>query len=361
MAERPTGVQPVAQSAVLGVGAQIARDARLRLLCALGVVFVHAAYPPANPVLLGMDPLSRAAAFTAYTVTVTFPVHAFILLSFLNLVPRMDAGGSPRVYLRATFMRLLPAHVFWVVVYLGLGALFRGAPPAVPEIVSGLLIGDAAAHLYFTPLLLTLSALAPVLGWLARRPLRAASSVLLCAVSSAWLWHQLPDAPRFVTALIGVVGMAPIAIAGIFLGRAWSGLAPGPGIDRVIALGAGAVAALAAITLGSAAWLADGQPLTPTAPIWLSRFSLGLAVPVLLLSVSGRIPMWLLKLAPCTLGVYFVHPLFIKALQLVEARLLGPQSGWEGILIGVNLVVATALSVLAVKLLVRTPLKWAVL
>lgn len=56
-----------------------------------------------------------------------------------------------------------------------------------------------------------------------------------------------------------------------------------------------------------------------------------------------------------------MHPLFIKALQLVEERLLGPQSGWEGILIGVNLVVATALSVLAVKLLVRTPLKWAVL
>ncbi|MDQ3263493.1 MAG: acyltransferase [Myxococcota bacterium] len=356
MAETVESARALGRPAVLGVGEQVARDARTRVVAAAGVVLVHSTHPPGSAVLESMSPAAQGVSAAVYSLAVTFPVHAFVLLSFLNLVPRLDAGVPSAQLLRGAFGRLVPAHLFWVSVYLAVRAALEGRLPSPEQLLTGALLGTAADHLYFTPLLITLTACAALWGWMAKRPLRAAVSALGLALVATALRLEWGHTNPWLGALLGPLGMGSIAVAGLWLGRAWGGVAPGPAQVRWIVFGVGGAVLVCAVALGSAALQSGGQPLPLTGTLWLSRLGMALGVPVLLLAVPGRVPMRLIRIAPYTLGVYFLHPLSIKAVQWLEAR-VPALTGMEAALILPNAVLAALCSLGAVVLLARTPLR----
>ncbi len=356
MAETVEAARALARPAVLGIGEQVARDARTRVVAAAGVVLVHSTYPQGSAVLESMSPATQGISAAVYSLAVTFPVHAFVLLSFLNLVPRLDAGVPTPRLLRAAFARLVPAHLFWVSVYLAVRAVMEGRLPTAEQVLTGAVLGLAADHLYFTPLLIVLTACVALWSWLARSARRAAVGALGLALVATALQLQWGNVSPWLAALLGPLGMGSIAVAGLWLGRAWGGVAPAPAQARWIVLGVGGAVLVCAATLGGAALESGAQPLPLTGSLWLSRLGLALGIPVLLLAVPGRVPMRLIRIAPYTLGVYFLHPISIKAVQLLEAR-VPALAGMEAALILPNAVVAALCSLGAVALLARTPLR----
>jgi surface polysaccharide O-acyltransferase-like enzyme len=340
----------------LPFGQQLARDARARLVAASGVVLVHATYPPGHRVLEQMGPVGQLWDATTFTVAVTFPVHLFVLLSFLNLAPRVRAQMPARELLRLTGRRLVPAHLFWVAVFLGVGSAHEGRWPELGRVLDGFVFGTAAAHLYFTPLLLGLTALCPLLFRVAHRPVLALGVGTALAGLALAAHVLVAPTQAFGTALVGVAAMAPFALAGLVLAERWEGLAPSTRAAPAILWGAGSVVLVSVVVLVEAVRGAPAEPLALGPSVWLARAGCSLGIPLLLLAAGGAIPSWVLRWAPYTLGIYFVHPLFIVALRTIEAR-IRLLDGLQAPLVLVNAALALVLSAACVALLARTPLR----
>ncbi|MGC4000433.1 MAG: acyltransferase family protein [Anaeromyxobacter sp.] len=345
--------------AALGAGERIWRDARTRLLAAAGVVLVHSAYPPGHAVLAALPPGSRLLASAGFQLLVSVPVNAFVLLAFLSLGPRVAAGVPTRQLLRTAARRLVPAHLAWVTAFLALRALAEHALPGPRAVVEGVVLGTAASHLYFTPLLLALTAFAPALSRRLPGPATLALGAAAAALASLGLhlWLGRDDAWR--AAASGIIGYVPFALAGLWLHRSWGGVAPPPARARRVAAVAGAVALLSAALLVHAAVNAAGG-LPVRSPIsWLAGLGFGLSVPILLLCLPSR--PWagrarLARLAGLTLGVYFVHPIFVQLLRRAEAAFAADPALALGLVLP-NAALAAALSLGTVMLLARSPLR----
>ena len=356
MGRATTAAGTLRASSTLTMGEQVARDARTRLVAAGFVVLVHTAYPPGAPALADAAPGTRAALAAAFTLVVAFPVHTFVLLAFLSLRPRVEAGLPASRLVALSARRLVPAHLFWVAVFLGVRALLERALPTPGGVVEGVVLGTAAAHLYFTPMLLVLTACAPLLVPLARSLPRALAAGLALAGLAIALHLALGRDTPWHAAPAGYLGMVPYALAGLALGRAWAGNAPAPVKAGTVALVAGVAALVAGALLVHAALAAEGAPLPLTPGVWVGRLVFALAIPVLVLTVSAPLPGWALRLAPLSLGVYFVHPLVIKAVQLAEAR-VPALDGLQVALVLPNALLALVLSLGLVAALARTPLR----
>lgn len=340
----------------LGWIEQTWRDARLRMVAASGVVLVHCAYPPGDPILSRAPPDVATWEALLFRLVVSIPVNAFVLLSFLGMAARMSAGAPPGRLLRTAAQRLVPAHAFWVVAFLAARAAQAGALPSPRAIVEGFLLGTAAAHLYFTPLLLALMVAAPVVARRAGSPARVALAAVAFAAGSAFLERAVGRDGLALRTLLGVLGYVPYALAGLALGGWWGGIAPGPDRARTVApIAAGAVLVSAAtiLWLGSAPGAAGG---TPSLALWLAGNGLGLGVPILLLCAGGRPSSRIARLAAHSMGVYFIHPFFVVGLRVLEARLPALR-GLEVWLVLPNAIAAAALSFLAVRLASRTRLR----
>jgi surface polysaccharide O-acyltransferase-like enzyme len=346
------------RNTALGVGEQLLRDARTRLIAASAVVLVHSAYPPGHPALAPLSADAYRAQSLAFSLLVAFPVNTFVMLSFLNLAPRVEAGVPGRTLLRTAAHRLVRAHVFWVCVYLSVKALAFHRWPSWRDVVEGVVLGTAAAHLYFTPLLLALTATAPLLFRLARTPRTAipvAGAVGLCALG---LELTLSRPSAWSHAFIGFVGYLPIAVAGLALGRWWRGVAPAPDRTRTVVRVAVPLVLLSAAGLVHRSFFGYTEPASRFAA-WLAANGYALGVPMLLLArrAGGT---WVVRLAPLTLGVYFVHPIFIQGLRVLEAR-FPALHGSEAALSLPNAALAIPLSFGAVALIARSPLRRCVL
>lgn len=341
----------------LPLSEQISRDARTRLLAAAAVILVHAAYPPGHAALAALPPGGQRAASLAFALVVAFPVNTFVLLSFLGLARRLEAGAAPGQLLRATARRLVPAHLFWTAVYLGARAAATRTLPAPRAVIEAVALGTGAAHLYFTPLLLALTAAAPVLWWLARRPAAAVAGAAAIAVAAVALRVVLGTGTPWARALPGVLGFGPFAVAGLALARAWRGTAPPAARRRRVLSVSAAAGVLAAVSLAVALARAGFvQGLAPHPAAWVGGNVYALAVPLALLAIGGAASRTTVRLASWSLGIYFVHPLFVQALRVTEAR-IPALAGAEVPLVLPNAGLAAVLSVAAVALLVRTPLR----
>lgn len=349
------GVRATRPDAALALGAQLSRDARARLFAAAAVVVVHSAYPPGHPVLMALSPAGQRAHSLILGLVVSFPVNTFILLSFLNLAPRLRAGVPASKLLRAAAHRLVPPHLFWATVYLGTKALLKHQIPSPRAIVEGFVLGTAAGHLYFTPVLLALTATAPLLWRVARAPRLALVSGLALALPAVALRAMLGGGDPWSHAIAGFAGFLPFALAGLALARSWGGLAPALDRSPRVLSVAGPLTAVSAVVLAHAAL--DARPgVALTATGWLGGNAYALGVPLLLLALPGAPSSRLVRLAQYTLGVYLIHPLFIQALRAVEGR-VSALSGFEATLIAPNAIAAGALSIIAVAALARTPLR----
>jgi surface polysaccharide O-acyltransferase-like enzyme len=339
----------------LALGEQVARDARTRLVAASGVVLVHAAYPPGHPALASLPEGWRALVSAVFTVLVSFPVNAFVLLSFLGLSPRVASGTPARELVRAAAHRLVPPYLFWSGVFLAGKAALTHRLPSPRVVAEAFVLGQAAQHLYFIPHLLALTLTAPLLWRLARWPhVALAGGASLAVASVALLRLAGSDAGVWVRSLIGFLGLAPFAVAGLALAQMWGGTAPPPLAARRLRVVAGTVALVSAAALVREVLAAGPGPFAFGEAAWLANFGCALAIPVLLASLGGRVPPRLLRLAPFTLGVYLVHPLFTLALRSAEAR-VGRLASMTGALIVPNALLTAALSVAAVAMLARTP------
>jgi hypothetical protein len=347
---------PPAARSTLGLLEQTWRDARLRIAAASGVVLVHSAYPPGDPVLSRAPPDVATWEALLFRVVVSVPVNAFVLLAFLGMSTRMSAGAPQGRLLRTSAQRLVPAHGFWVLAFLAARAAQTGQLPSPRAVAEGLLLGTAAAHLYFTPLLLALMAVAPAIARRAGSPGRIGMAAAALAVVTALLEQTVGRDGLVLRTSLGILGYVPFALAGLALGSWWGGTAPGPERARLVAPIAGAAAgasAAAILWLGAAS---GGAAVTPSLALWLAGNGLGLGVPVLLLCAGGRPSLRIARLAALSMGVYFIHPFFVVGLRMIEARLpaLRGQEVW---MILPNAAAAALLSFVAVRLLSRSRLR----
>ncbi len=342
--------------AALGFLEQTWRDARLRFAAASGVVLVHSAYPAGDPVLSRAPPDVATWEAALFRVVVSFPVNAFVLLAFLGMAARMAAGAPAGRLLRTSAQRLVPAHVFWVLAFLAARAAQAGELPSPRAIAEGLLLGTAAAHLYFTPLLLTLMAAVPAGARRAGSPAGIAFLAIAVAVVSALLERTVGRDGAALRTLLGVLGYVPYALAGLALGGWWGGIAPAPERARLVAPIAAVVAGVSAGTLLSLGAGPGGAAAPPALALWLAGNGLGVGVPVLLLCAGGRPSSRIVRLAASSMGVYFIHPFFVVALRMIEARVPALR-GLEIWMILPNAAAAAVLSFAAVRLLSRTGLR----
>lgn len=348
---------PAVESA-LGLAEQVSRDARTRVIAAAAVVLVHAAYPRGHPALASLSPNGQEAFAAASSLLSSFPVNTFVLLSFLGLAPRLQAGVPAGRVLGTLVRRLGVPHLCWAGAFLAARAALERDLPTASAVLEGVVLGTAADHLYFVPVLLALTAASPALAWLARTPQNALTSGLALAVAGiAVRVHALEAGDPWTRAAAGVLGFAPFAVAGLALARWWGGRAPGPARAAVVVPVAALVTLAAAATLVGLASHADpaGGPSFSLAA-WLGVNGCALGIPVLLLSFGGRASPRLVRLAGSTLGVYLVHPFFAQLLRRGEAR-LAALDGLEPLLIVPNAIATAALSLAAVAVIARTPLR----
>jgi len=332
-----------------GLGEQMGRDARVRVFAAAAVVLAHSAYPPGNPALAALPRGAQHLAAAVFALVVSFPVNAFVLLSFMSQAQRQDPGAHRR-RMRAVARKLVPAHLFWTTAFLGAHAVHAHRLGTPRDWVEAYALGTAAAHLYFIPLLVALIAAAPALGRLARTPIRAAMGAVALALSAVALRAWAGTASPWTRALEGFLGMAPFAVAGLALAREWGGIGPRPADTRRTALLAGAVAVAAGVAVAAVRAVPEhGGDLGILG--WVGLNAYALAVPVLLLTVRGPASRRTFKLALYSLGVYFVHPFFVQGLRAAEP------SRAAALLVVPNALGAALLSVAAVAVLSRTPLR----
>ncbi|MCG2623686.1 acyltransferase [Arthrobacter sp. I2-34] len=191
-AARPPG--PAAGASAVPAGRNYALDL-LRIVSITGVIAIHAFGQIAG------DDAARGTAgwLPAAVIDIGFiwVVPVFVMISgTLTLSLKAQLPG-PRVFYRRRAVRLLPALVFWHLVYLlAVPALVSGRPLDAGQVAAEVFFNRVAPHLYFLWLILGLYLAAPPLArFLHRGSLRravlatAAVQLLFLAVFAVQAWN----------------------------------------------------------------------------------------------------------------------------------------------------------------------------
>lgn len=91
-------------------------------------------------------------------------VPAFVFLSGLRFMLAYGRADdfSPLRYILRRFARLLPLYAVWTAIYYAFRVIACGYDFSVKNLLLGFLTGDTEAHLYFVPLILQFSLIAPL-------------------------------------------------------------------------------------------------------------------------------------------------------------------------------------------------------
>lgn len=318
---RPAREAVAAAPAALLARARHGRLAAVRLGATFLVVLIHVTGGPDRPALGPGAQAPSLANLVVNRLGSSLAVPTFLLLAFMSLHPRLAGERGWARRLRARCVQLAPAYLFWVAVY-GAARVVLGGERLTPGTAARyLLLGDAAAHLYFVPLLVALTLLAPAWLWLVRRPALGLAAALALPLGSAALAGAAASAGPLATALDGVAGNACYAIAGLALVEAFGGWEPAPARSAAVFPAALAAALLAAaVVTGHAVAQLTAGAVVPPAAATLARVVLPVAALTAVLSSGARVPGWAAGLAPLTFGVYLVHPLLLKPLRALEGR-----------------------------------------
>lgn len=341
----------------------------LRVVAILGVVMIHTVGATAA----GPGSTSTVDGWVARVLDLGFiwAVPVFVMLSgALSLDPARWRGSG--VYLRRRVARLVPAVVFWHVVYVVYLSLARdgwweGLRPTLAKVVQG----QVAPHLYFFWIVLGLSLITPVLvPWIAGSGRRewVMAALVGYAVPVLSTWPLGTDGGRIGLSHTAWTWWLPYlgaylmgwALRGVVLPRRW--------------VPACVVAVLLLVTQISWQWR------NPSAPGWLEQwlgahyYSLpvaALSVLVLLLAQSLVRPGGALAaltalgvmrivdpLASATMGIFALH--YLVLLVGLDARLLGePVASWPVLLL--RFVVVATVTTALVLVLRRVPVLRSVL
>jgi peptidoglycan/LPS O-acetylase OafA/YrhL len=336
--------------------ARASRLDALRVGAAGLVVFIHASAGPATLSAESATPLSRALAGSAFRLASSLAVPTFLLLAFLQLAPALGARTDLRRVAQRC-LRIVPVYLFWTALYAAM-KLASGEARATPSVVAQyVLLGSSAAHLYFLPLLLVLTALAPAWIWLARRPALGAAAAIALPVGASYL-AGAAGTGVWAHSLLGMAGNAAYAIAGATLALRGRGGEPAPERRRLVfAISFGAALAAGAIVAahGAAEGLAAAA-LPATLASRVARVAFPIATLCAVLSSQVRLPGWTATLAPLTFGIYLVHPLVLVPIRMLEAR-VGHLASHDVLLALPNALLGFAAAGLAVLVLFDTRLR----
>lgn len=328
----------VALSAAAVIPGRAERLASLRLGAISLVVLIHTSVGPANPAFAEASEGARALSAVGYRLASCLAVPVFLLVAFMGMHPRTGGARTYRKTLATRCLRLAAPFLFWTAVYGGV-KLASGSVALTPRLLAEyLVLGGAAAHLYFLPLLAALTALLPLWLAIARRPAMAVATCLALPVAASYAVEALrPDDP-WRQAAFGLLGTACYAVAGLALVERWRGWEPPTPYRALLAWAAAALALLAAGVLAGHA-LEEARAsaaLSPALAARTARVVFPLATAVALLASRLRPPAWTVGVAPLAFGVYLVHPFLAKGAVLATRHvdllrgsdlLLGPALG----------------------------------
>ena len=290
----------------------------LRVAAAFAVVLLHTAAGP-----LAWPGASAADWWAAnlYDGASRWCVPAFVALTGGLLVGRAGAGSAVD-FLRHRLPRLLAVTAFWTLFYYAYAAAFRGAPAGPGHFAGRVLTTGTYYHLWFLPMLCGVYCAVPVAGRMMRlagsedlndpasRRVQwwVASGLLLVAVL-----HDVADRARGRGPADVFLVWAPYAA---WLPAAHLLFTAAPPRRPAAWLAAAAACALAVPALAGGLWPALGpravgvaysyfNPFTVLATVCLVRGLSGLTGP------PGRARRAVRGLAPLTLGIYLIHPVWL--------------------------------------------------
>lgn len=319
-------------------GRQVVGIEWLRAFAAVAVVEIHAA--------------AGASPSTAPLVALCqFAVPAFALLAgylAADSMRRHPLDGS--TYASHRLRRLLPAYLFWTVVYLGL----RWVLHTLQHKAMGLeglwgalrmvLLGGAGPHLWFLPVLFYAQMLAyPVLRIAGREGhgTRAATGIAVALAGACLaLCLALPAGLTSAT-LLGYAKLYALRLLGFLLlgcvacwhGERWL-MAWRWKMSRWL-LGAAGLAAAARLAVGSGGVGSAGV-------LAVCLFLAAIALPDI------PMPLAISRLAAASMGIYLAHVLFTTVLSQAWLRLAHAPVGTAGSLLTVFLAVVASLLVVRV-------------
>ena len=252
----------------------------------------------------------------------------------LLLEPSLEETTA--AFYRKHFKRIGPVILFWSLFYLFWGRFIDHEPRTLRSVVRDLVLGEPYYHLHFLFALPGLYFLTPMLRVYIRhapaRQFQLLTSATVSVTLLAGLIHELRgravgESLNAFTRFIPFLGffLLGYCLRGVVLSRR--------GRIGVLAAFIASVVLYAAGT----AWLAGRFPSHPFALYFLSQHSLtrltgGVCVFLLMASLLHhgiRTPAinWMISrlLAPASLGVYLVHPIFIDVLRDSHSSLMnGP-------------------------------------
>lgn len=309
-------VSPPQFDSVRSPGATGALDQRsgsfdvIRVSACLAVVLLHLSativMQPDQPGTVSWHMANLIDAATRWCVPV------FVMLSGALL---LDAKkyASPREFWTRRMNRLLPAMIFWSVVYLAWRAYFWKQPLSFQTIAQDLIAGRPYIHLYFLFLIAGLYLMTP----------------LLSSVASSLGVKQLGQAIVIMAALalganaVDVLGTSAFTLFVPYIAYYFAGLycvrvlADRPGPYGMLLAGAILVTTVLTAMLVSARGLDDRwsfyfyEDFSPTIMV----MAVTVFMVLLRASISPAIQWVAQRLAPWTLGVYVAHPIIVELLR----------------------------------------------
>jgi peptidoglycan/LPS O-acetylase OafA/YrhL len=343
----------------------------LRGVAILAVVGLHASF---ETLLKTTWPHPVSTPLLAIHLLTGFGVPLFVALSMASLSLRYPGTmGIDRDYgrfLRRRAVRVLPAYVAWSLLTLARTDLARLTHPTT--VAWTLLLGTAAAHFYFVPMVFQLYLLWPPLSRLGRAARRGAGAAAAVAAGGVALmlvaWKLAPRGLLpYVTATSPLLWIG-YAVVGLAVAQAprppegsrggwWRGAAL-----LVFALAAAAqVRTVAATLVPTYDYLRLLIAITVFRPLALlyALAAMALALAVVTAAPASRPVRGLAALGRRSYGVYLTHML---VLELVVYRLLGRPAGadlasaaWL-VKLALSWALAVALSDALVRLLAAVPI-----
>ena len=316
----------------------------MRVIAALAVVWLHVSVR-----VIFADPNVESSGWWAGNVVDAFTrwsVPLFVMISGALLLPGSDQL-PPLDFWKKRMLRLLPALAFWTLVYFAFRYFFE-PPFGLKEVIKSLLRGNAYYHTWYLYMLVGLTFITPFLRKLVaaldRRMLLMliGGSFLIFAAEYAYGGRSMTWLPNF------------LPFTGYFLAGYYLTQYP-PTIQRrwmllLIILGCGLV-----IILATAALLPVRDILAYDITYsYHNLLVVTISLSVFLLLIQARPAMgWWQRIAPVTLGVYAMHPLWIWALGKlgIDGFTIHPALG-----IPLTATLAFILSALSAALMSRIPL-----
>jgi surface polysaccharide O-acyltransferase-like enzyme len=276
----------------------------LRLAALLAVVGIHCSFTNAT-----------AGGLAAY---LSFAVPSLVMLSVYLSGERLPSGKPPFPYVWLRAKRLLPAFAAWTMVYvamrMGGGRL---TAPTAQEALAYLLLGSAALHLYFVPMIFYFAVIQSLLNWTG--PLNGPLAAVGFAIS-LWLQQHPPAVPGLGSPEANAFPLycirnLPFLFAGILFSRLL-------GLKRIAGWGNITKACLSTLFMALFCYLWLRPGIFPWHNVWrdMALFLGALFFP---LSVSEGLK----RLSAVGFGIYLCHHLLVEGLLRAE-DLLRLDSGW---------------------------------